>query len=78
MSLMSKKTGASTTSHLSLFSSFKIEDTTTGPNSLTGKYYFLGNCEFDLINDTMNGITLLQISNEVLESTSANLIFTVN
>lgn len=78
MSLMSKKTGASTTSHLSLFSSFKIEDITTGPNSLTGKYYFLGNCEFDLINDTMNGITLLQISNEVLESTSANLIFTVN
>jgi hypothetical protein len=78
MSIMSKKTGASATSHLSLFSSFKIEDTTTGPNSLTGKYYFLGNCEFDLINDTISNITLLEISNEVLESTSKNIIFTVN
>jgi hypothetical protein len=78
MSLMSKKTGASTKTHLSLFTSFKIEDTTTGPNSLTGKYYFLGNCEFDLINDTMNGITLLEVSNTVLPSTSKNIIFTVN
>lgn len=78
MSLMSKKTGASTKSHLSLFTSFKIEDTTTGPNSLTGKYYFLGNCEFDLINDTMNGITLLEVSNTVLPSTRKNIIFTVN
>ena len=78
MSLMSKKTGAGATSHLSLFSSFKIEDITTGPNSLTGKYYFLGNCEFDLINDTMSNITLLEVSNTVLESTSKNIIFTVN
>ena len=78
MSLMSKKTGASTKSHISLFTSFMVEDTTTGPNSLTGKYYTLGNSEIDLINDTLSNFTLLEVSNEVLESTSKNIIFTVN
>lgn len=78
MSLMSKKTGASTKSHISLFTSFMVEDTTTGPNSLTGKYYTLGNSEIDLINDTLSNFTLLEVSNEVLPSTSKNIIFTVN
>jgi hypothetical protein len=78
MSLMSKKTGASTKTHLSLFSSFKIDDITTGPNTLTGRYYSLGNCEFDLINDTLSNITLLEVSNTKIDYTSKDAIFTVN
>lgn len=78
MSLMSKKTGSSTKTHLGLFSSFKIDDVNSGTNSLNNKYYSLGNCEFDLINDSINNITLLEISNVIIESTSKDVIFTVN
>lgn len=77
MSLMSNLTRETTPTHISLFSSFKIQDITTGPNSLTGRYYTLGNCEFDLINDVMNNVTLLEISNTRLDSTSKNIDFTV-
>jgi len=78
MSLMSKKTGASTTTHLGLFSSIKIEDTTSGPNSLTGRYYILGNCEFDLINDILSNVTLLETSKTRIDSISKNIVFTVS
>jgi len=78
MSLMSKKTDATTTSHLSLFSSFKIDDITTGSNSLTGRYYILGNCEFDLINDILSNVTLLETSKTRLDSISKNIVITVS
>ena len=78
MSIMSKKTGASVTSHLGLFASFKIEDITSGSNSLTGRYYILGNCEFDLINDILSNITLLETSNTRIDSISKNVVISVS
>jgi len=78
MSLMSKKTGSSTKTHLSLFSSFKIDDITTGANSLTGRYYILGNCEFDLVNDILSNITLLETSKTRIDSISKNVVISVS
>lgn len=77
MSLMSKKTGETTKSHLSLFASIKILDTSLGPNNITEKYYIMGNCEFDLIEDTLNGATLLEASNVRIPNVIKNANFTV-
>jgi len=77
MSLMSKKTGESTKSHLSLFASIKVLDTSLGPNNITEKYYIMGNCELDLIEDTLNGATLLEASNVRIPNIIKNANFTV-
>ncbi len=77
MSLMSKKTGEITKSHLSLFSSIKVEDTSPGPNNITGKYYIMGNCEFNLIEDMLSNVTLLEVSKVRLPNTIKNANFTV-
>jgi hypothetical protein len=77
MSLMSKKTGETTKSHLSLFSSIKVEDISLGPNNITGKYYIMGNCEFNLIEDMLSNVTLLEVSKVRLPNTIKNANFTV-
>ena len=74
MSLLSKKIDDDLVSHISLFSTFKFNDITTGYTSVDGKYYILGNADIDFIEDRMINCTFLETSQEKLDSEYVNYI----